>query len=122
VSQCLHGRERPGTLRDSLRQALPSSEGVAPIGGSVSEVVVLTPTQLEAIVTRAVERVVANGGGKRRVWLDAGQLADYLGVSEKTVQNRTGPNVENPIPYHTLTLGGQKRFHREEVDEWLRRS
>lgn len=82
----------------------------------------LTPRQLEDIVASAIERATANRNGERKVWLDASELADYLGFTEKTIHNRTGPNVDNPIPCHRLTAGGEKRFHVDEVDEWLRRT
>jgi hypothetical protein len=57
----------------------------------------------------------------RSPWRDANGIADYLAVKPKTVQNLTGPNVADPIPFHRLTPGGEKRFHLAEVDEWLRR-
>jgi hypothetical protein len=82
----------------------------------------LTPEELEHIVASTIERATTNGSGEHNVWLDAKGLAEHLGVSEKTVHNRTAPNVENPIPYHSLTPGGRKMFHRGEVDEWLRRT
>jgi hypothetical protein len=83
----------------------------------MNEVVVLTPGQLEELVASAVERASQKSNG----WLDAAGIAEHLGVSEKTVHNRTGPNVADPIPCHTLTPGGRKMFDRAEVDEWLRR-
>jgi hypothetical protein len=87
----------------------------------VTEFVMLTREQLEEIVTSAVEQATADGNGYQKLWLDAKELADHLGISAKTVHNRTAPSVANPIPFHTLTPGGRKMFHRGEVDEWLRR-
>jgi hypothetical protein len=90
----------------------------------VSELSLSIPSELvEEIATRVAElmEASANGNGGPRVWLDAGELADHLGVCEKTIHNRSRPNVENPIPFHTLTPGGRKMFQREEVDDWRRR-
>jgi excisionase family DNA binding protein len=53
-------------------------------------------------------------------WMDAHEVADRLRLKPKTVHNMTGPNAQNPIPFHRLSAGGEKRFHVEEVDEWLR--
>lgn len=53
-------------------------------------------------------------------WLDARGVAERLHLSPKTVQNMTGPNADDSIPFHRLSVGGEKRFHLEEVDEWLR--
>jgi Helix-turn-helix domain len=87
------------------------------------EVVVLTPEELEEIVTSAIERATANGNGDGvpKRWLNASELARYLGVASKTVQNLSGPKAADPIPYHQLTAGGEKRFLVDEVDEWVRR-
>ena len=52
-------------------------------------------------------------------WMDAHQVAERLGLKVKSVHNRTGPTAENPIPFHRLSAGGEKRFHVDEVDEWL---
>jgi hypothetical protein len=58
-------------------------------------------------------------------WKDAKGIAAHLGVSDKTVQNLTGPNVPDPIPFHRPPTPtgkpGRKRFYVPEVDEWGRR-
>jgi Helix-turn-helix domain len=89
----------------------------------VTELVVITPEQLERIVTSAIERATADrhDGGVPKKWLNAADLARYLGVAPKTVQNLSGPKAVDPIPFHQLTPGGEKRFHVDEVDEWVRR-
>ena len=53
-------------------------------------------------------------------WLDARGVAERLGLAVKTVHNMSGPSVEDPIPFHRLRATGEKRFHVDEVDEWLR--
>jgi excisionase family DNA binding protein len=57
--------------------------------------------------------------GVNTPWMDADEVADYLRLKPKTVQNLTGPNVPDPIPFHRIAAGGQKRFHRDQVDAWL---
>jgi hypothetical protein len=87
----------------------------------VTELVVLTPGQLEAIVASAVERAAANGNDWRA--LTAAELGERLGFHEKTIQNRSAPGVPEAdrIPSHSLTPGGEKRFDLDEVREWLLR-
>jgi Helix-turn-helix domain len=82
-----------------------------------SRVVVLTAGELEELIAGVLER--ANGQEPPKVWLSAEEVAAHLGVSAKTVQNLSGPNVEDPIPWHPLSAGGRKMFNRREVDEWL---
>jgi hypothetical protein len=52
-------------------------------------------------------------------WMDPHEVADYLTLSVKSIQNMTGPQSKNPIPFCRLSEGGAKRFHRQQVDEWL---
>lgn len=65
-------------------------------------------------------RALVDGERPASPWMTAGEVADYLRLSSKSVQNMTGPSAKNPIPFHRLSAGGEKRFHREEVDGWLR--
>lgn len=53
-------------------------------------------------------------------WLDAHEVAQRLRLKVKTVHNMSGPSAERPIPFHRLNAGGEKRFHVDEVDDWLR--
>ena len=53
-------------------------------------------------------------------WLDAREAAEYLRLSPKTVHNMSAPSAKNPLPCHRLNGGGEKRFHRDELDEWVR--
>jgi hypothetical protein len=69
------------------------------------------------LVTQAVADALDAGG--QTAWRDAHGIASHLGIDVKTVHNRTGPNVTDPIPFHSLPPGGRKRFHIREVDEWL---
>jgi Helix-turn-helix domain len=87
------------------------------------EVVVLTPEELEEIVASAIGRAATNGSGDAvpKKWLNAAEVARYLGVAPKTVQNLSGPKATDPIPFCRLTPGGEKRFYVDEVDEWVRR-
>jgi hypothetical protein len=92
--------------------------------GRVTELVVLTPEQLDALVRRAVAEGVAEALERdRKRWLTAAEVGERLDFSQKTVQNRSAPSIPEAdrIPSHTLTPGGEKRFDPVEVDEWLRR-
>ena len=49
-------------------------------------------------------------------WRDVNGIAAHLGKSPKTVQNMTGPHVDDPIPFHEIH--GAKWFYVPEVDAW----
>jgi Helix-turn-helix domain len=88
----------------------------------MTRLVVLTPEELEELVASAVARALdEREGANGKHWLSAAEVAEYLGIAPKTVQNLTGPSVKDPIPSHALTPGGRKMFNCAEVDEWIRR-
>jgi hypothetical protein len=49
-------------------------------------------------------------------WRDVNGIAAHLGKNPQTVQNMTGPNVADPIPFHWIH--GAKWFYVPEVDAW----
>lgn len=64
-----------------------------------------------------LERIAAALEAQRpaRQVMDAGQLADYLGISESKVRAQT---AEYKIPHKRIE--GQVRYFRPVIDEWLR--
>lgn len=48
-------------------------------------------------------------------WLTPQEAADYLGIAVGTLRNWTSNGV---VPY--AKRGGVVRYHREELDHWLR--
>jgi Helix-turn-helix domain len=56
----------------------------------------------------------------RSPWMDTNGVAEYLRLSPKSIQNMTAPSATNPIPHHRINGVGEKRFHADEVDAWLR--
>ena len=52
-------------------------------------------------------------------WLDAQGCADYLSLEVKTVHNYSSrPN--NPLPSVQVGGDGIKRYHKEDIDSWMR--
>jgi excisionase family DNA binding protein len=75
-----------------------------------------------AQVTDELAEIVAELRGvldRRSPWMDANEVAEYLRLSPKTIQNLSAPGAERPLPYYRIAGGGQKRFHRDEVNAWL---
>lgn len=55
-------------------------------------------------------------------WLDAQGCADYLRLKVKSVYNLSAPSAANRLPFHRIPGGGAKRYHRYELDTWLKAS
>lgn len=58
-----------------------------------------------------------------RRYMNIAQLAEYLGLSEKTLRNWKTYSPEKLPPHIDLSFGGKRdvwRFDSEVVDEWLR--
>ena len=49
-------------------------------------------------------------------WRDVHGIAAHLGKKPQTIQNMTGPKVDDPIPFHRIH--GAKWFYVPEVDAW----
>ena len=45
--------------------------------------------------------------------------AVYIGISPKTLRNRTGPRAPNPFPVKPRYYGGKPLFLVEELDQFL---
>jgi excisionase family DNA binding protein len=94
-------------------------------------VVVLTPDQVDEIAARAAARALikvdrqtlaASDERDRSPWLTGREVATRLGVSVKTVHRLSGPSTPESerLPCHRIGGNGEKRFHVDEVDAWLR--
>lgn len=70
-------------------------------------------------IAQIAERTAALLDLPQSPWRSAKGIAEHLGFTEKTVHNLTGPQADDPIPFHRLTPAGEKRFHIAEVDAWL---
>jgi predicted DNA-binding transcriptional regulator AlpA len=46
-------------------------------------------------------------------------LADYVGMSYRTLYDRTAPSAKRPFPVKARRIGGSLRFDRQEVDRWI---
>jgi excisionase family DNA binding protein len=82
----------------------------------MSAVVVLTPAELEALVERAVRRIVEPPSSSDPEVLTREQAAELLQVNPHTIPRL----VKNGLPAHRL--GAQWRFRRSELLAWLARA
>jgi excisionase family DNA binding protein len=85
----------------------------------VSEIVVLTPEELEQLVASVIERLdVSPPPPESSPWLTAREVADRLKVSPQTVHRLS---TSAGLPFRQIGPNGEKRFHRAAVDGWLDR-
>lgn len=52
-------------------------------------------------------------------WLSVEEVAEYLGMSPKTVYNKIGPNAKDPFPIPSKKFGKFVRFDLRAVDEYM---
>ena len=53
-----------------------------------------------------------------KVWLTNDELGEYLGVQPSTVRAWFS---EGRVPYIKIPGSSQVRFHRETIDEWMKK-
>lgn len=82
---------------------------------TISAVAVLSPSDVEALVTRVVERVLADRS-EIPEYLDAEQAAGLLGISRRSLPQLVR---RDRLPVHRV--GRLYRFRRDEVVAWLER-
>lgn len=90
------------------------------------EFIILKKDELKATLTEMsqelseiiVAKIRAENTGIRPV-LTMSQLAEYLQVSTQSIRNwmRRAEN-DNPLPHHGV--GGDPRFHLDEINSWSR--
>jgi excisionase family DNA binding protein len=85
------------------------------------ELVLSVPGELvEAIAQRVAELVNqpdTNAATPASPWLTFGQACDYLGLSRDALYKLTAAKA---IPCRKKQGGQGLRFHRHELDEWMR--
>ena len=81
----------------------------------------LTEDSLIAVIRTAVQAALEQEDSP---WLDVNGCARYLNCGTKLVHARSGPNAQGPgaLPVHRLGPNGGKRFHKDDLDAWLRKS
>ncbi len=47
------------------------------------------------------------------------EAAAYMGISKRTLYDRTGPKSKKPFPVRPKRIGGAVRFDKGELDRWL---
>ena len=52
-------------------------------------------------------------------WLNVEELAEYLGMSPKTIYNKIGPNAKKPFPIKPKKFGKFVRWDLQAVDEYM---
>jgi hypothetical protein len=106
------GARRRQALRDRSRagrgQRNTAAQGGETVTGELAELV------------EELRGLIEPGDRPPSPLLDARGVAVRLGLAVKSVHNMSGPNAEDAIPFHRLRANGEKRFHVDEVDEWLR--
>lgn len=78
-------------------------------------VIVTTPEELDRIVRRAVEEAMKLRAPSTD-WLTASQVAELLGVHERTVQAKVR---REGLPAHRIGTRSF-RYRRDEVEDWIR--
>jgi len=81
----------------------------------------LTEGSLTTVVQAAVRAALEQDNSP---WLDVHGCARYLNCGPKLVHARSGPNAHGPdaLPVHRLGPNGEKRFHKDDLDAWLKKS
>lgn len=51
--------------------------------------------------------------------LSVGEAAEYIGISPRSLYNRTGPKSKNPFPVKPKRVGKLVKFDKRELDEWI---
>ena len=51
--------------------------------------------------------------------LSAEETAKYLGISVRTLYNRTGRKAKNKFPVRPKKIGKLLKFDKNEIDFWL---
>ena len=53
-------------------------------------------------------------------WMSVKEVAEYIGMSERTIYNQTGPKSKNPLPLKPRRFGRKLiRFDKQEVDRYM---
>lgn len=52
-------------------------------------------------------------------WITVGELAEYLGLSARTIYNRVSPKSKSPFPIKPKRFGRHVLFDIQEVDKLL---
>jgi hypothetical protein len=73
----------------------------------------LAPEALEAIAQRAAAIVIEQLGGRSSPWLTRSQAAEHLHVPVSRLEK------DRSLPFHRWD--GRVLYHREEIDQHLRR-
>lgn len=78
-------------------------------------VIVIDRAELKALVREAVREELAGQNADRAEYLNAGELAELLGVARSSI-----PQLVKREGLPTIRLGRAYRFHRAEVIVWLK--